>query len=106
MAEMEQLVDDVGLGQAPGVEDRRPLGSVVGGDPDQAVADAAVLVADREGGDPLERHFVGVEAETASPLGEEVVGILIRASPDNDSHYNPGPDASETEGTNRCPAAR
>jgi hypothetical protein len=52
MAEMEQLVDDVGLGQAPGVEDRRPLGSVVGGHPDQAVADAAVLVADREGGDP------------------------------------------------------
>jgi hypothetical protein len=43
---MQKLVDEIGLGQAPGVEDRRLAALVVGDHADQAVADPAELVAD------------------------------------------------------------
>ena len=68
---MQKLVDEVGLGQLPGVEDRRLVPVVVAGDADQAVADPAELVADGEGRDPLELDPVGGQAEARLPVGEK-----------------------------------
>jgi hypothetical protein len=81
---MQKLVNEIGLGQAPGVEDRRLAALVVGDNADQAVADPAELIADREGRDPLQFDAVGAQAEASLPLGEERVLAAVSKS-DNES---------------------
>jgi hypothetical protein len=71
MPHMQKLVNDVGAGQAPGVEDRRLVLVVIADHADQAVADPTELIADREGRDPLEPDPVGAEAEICLPVGKE-----------------------------------
>jgi hypothetical protein len=68
---MQKLVDEVGLGQPPGVEDRRLAPFVVADHADQAVADPTELVADGEGRNPLELDPVGDQAEARLPVGEK-----------------------------------
>jgi hypothetical protein len=84
MPYMQKLVNDVGASQAPGVEDRRLAALVVGDNADQAVADPAELIADREGRDPLQFDAVGAQAEASLPLGEERVLAAVSKS-DNES---------------------
>ena len=76
MLDVQKLVDDVGAGQPPGVEDRRLPALVVADDADQAVADPAELVADGEGRDPLQLDPVAGQAEPLLPVGEQgVLGV-------------------------------
>ena len=81
---MQKLVNDVGAGQAPGVEDRRLAALVVGDNADQAVADPAELIADGEGRDSLQFDAVVAQAEASLPLGEERVLAAVSKS-DNES---------------------
>jgi hypothetical protein len=55
---MKKLVDQVLAGQSPGVEDRRGTARVVCENPDQAVAHAALLIADGQDGDLLQLDLV------------------------------------------------
>jgi hypothetical protein len=81
---MQKLVNDVGPGQLPGVEDRRLAALVVGDHADQAVADPAELVADGEGRNPLQLDPVGDQAEARLPVGEK--GVLAKVDrSDNES---------------------
>jgi hypothetical protein len=67
MAQVQELVDHVLLGQPARVKDHGPAPIVVGADPDEAVADPAELVADGEQRHPLEHDLVLVEAESLAP---------------------------------------
>jgi hypothetical protein len=67
MAKVQELVDNVFLGEPAGVEDHRLATIVVGADPDQAVADPAQLVTDGEQRDPLEPDLVVVESKPPLP---------------------------------------
>ena len=87
---MQKLVNDVGPGQAPGVEDRRLATLVVGDHADQAVAYPAELVADREGRDPLQLDPVGAQAESLLPVGEQGVRTTIRNDNDSQSSLSRG----------------
>jgi len=98
---MQKLVNDVGAGQAPGVEDRRLVPVVIADHADQAVADPAERIADREGRDPLEPDPVGAEAEICLPVGKE--GMLGgRGMSDNKSQSSLRPRrASATSEVNK-----
>jgi hypothetical protein len=75
MTYVKKLVDQVLGGQAARVVDRRLLASVIGDDPDEAVADRAGLVADGERGDALKLDPVSIEAEAALPAHEAAVAF-------------------------------
>jgi hypothetical protein len=89
---VKQLVDQVLGGQAAGVVDRRLFASVVGDDPDEAVAHGAGLVADGERGDALELDPVAIKAEAKLPAHEAAVepgsvfARCIKGGVDNASH--------------------
>jgi hypothetical protein len=97
---MQKLVNDIGAGQAPGVEDRRLAALVVGDNADQAVADPAELVADGEGGNPLQLDPVCDQAEARLPAGEKGVMTKVDKS-DNESQSSlrVGRAASKWSGT-------
>ena len=80
---MQKLVDDVGAGQTPGVKDGRLPALAVADHPDQAVADPAELVADREGRDPLQLDPPVTQAEPRLPVAEK--GVRATVGNDNDS---------------------
>jgi hypothetical protein len=68
---VKQLVDQV-LGSEPaGVVDRRRAAFVIGDDPDQAVADSACLIADRQSRDRLEFDSVMAQAEPRLPACQQ-----------------------------------
>jgi hypothetical protein len=67
MAQMQELVDNVFLGEPARVEDHGLAAIVIGADPDQAVSDPAQLVADGEQRDPLEPDLVLVESQPRAP---------------------------------------
>jgi hypothetical protein len=67
MAQVQELVDNVFLGESAGVEDHGLAAIVSGADPDQAVSDPAQLVADCEQRDTLEPDLVLVESEPRAP---------------------------------------
>jgi hypothetical protein len=68
---VKQLVDQVLGSEAAGVVDRRRMAFVIGDDPDQAVADSASLVADRQGRDRLEFDSVIAQAQPGLPACQQ-----------------------------------
>jgi hypothetical protein len=68
---VKQLVDYVLGSEAAGVVDRRRMAFVIGDDPDQAVADPACLVADRQSRDRLEFDSVIAEAQPRLPACQQ-----------------------------------
>jgi hypothetical protein len=73
VADMEQLVDDVRVGQATGVEDRGFARLVVGDDADEAVANPAELVTDRELGNALGGYGVLDQPDTSPPVRDPML---------------------------------
>jgi hypothetical protein len=73
MPYVKQLVDDVLGRQATRVEDRRLAPIVISHHADEAVADAAELVGNGEGRDPLEADPVVGQTEPVLPLGQPPV---------------------------------
>jgi len=80
---VQELVDNVLLGEPARVEDHGLATIVVGTDPDEAVSDPAELVADGEQRHPLEPDVELVEAQPLLPAPDQ----RIFARSDNDSHY-------------------
>jgi hypothetical protein len=72
--------------QAAGVVDRRLAPFVIGNHTDEAVADPAAFIADRQGRDALEPDPVGAQTEPRLPAGEPAIergggwGVVDNAS--------------------------
>ena len=75
MADVKKLVDQIRGRQTTRVVDRCLTQLVVGDDADEAVADNAALVADREGRHPLGPDPVVLEPEPRLPAGELAVHV-------------------------------
>jgi hypothetical protein len=69
-------MNDVRVGQAAGVEDRGLASPMVGDDADEAVADPAELITDRELGNTLGGHGVLVQPEASPPVLDSVVDLV------------------------------
>jgi hypothetical protein len=82
---MKQFVDQIRCGQTARVEDHGLAELVIRADADEARAHAAVLVADRELGDRLERDPVVGEPEPGLPGRQPFAGPAFIARSDNDS---------------------
>jgi len=85
---VKKLVDDVFGREAARVVDRRFAADVVGDDPNEAVADAAALIAHGPGRDPLQLDPVVIQAEPCLPAGERTMDDgWDRGQTDNASQY-------------------